>query len=342
MDELKDKKILVVGAGGFVGGFLVEECLRRGARVWAGVRESTSRKWLADDRIKFVTFDFDNAGSLAGTLRGALPEGEKWDYIVYNLGATKCLRYSDFDRINYNYLRYFIAALKESGMVPEKLLYISSLSVLGPGPKGYAPFTEDTLAHPNTRYGVSKQKAETELAIAGVPHIIFRCTGIYGPRDKDYFLMFDSVRKGVDFSVGFRKQLLSFIYVEDLAKAVCDALVKAPAGNTYNISEDAVYTQAEFRAITSRVLGKKFVIPIKAPLWAVKCVCTIAEKIGVVKGKPSTLNRDKYNILRQRNWAVDSSKAAREFGFHASTSLEEGVKKACEWYAAQGWFDKKK
>ncbi len=342
MDELKDKKILVVGAGGFVGGFLVEECLRRGARVWAGVRETTSRKWLADERIQFVTLDFDNPASLAGTLREALPESEKWDYIVYNLGATKCLRYTDFARINHDYLRYFTDALKEAGMVPGKLLYISSLSVLGPGPKGYAPFTEDTIPQPNTRYGASKLKAEMCLAMSGIPCIVFRCTGIYGPRDHDYFLMFDSVRKGVDFSVGYRKQLLSFLYVEDLAKAVCEALAKAPAGETYNISEEAVYTQAQFRAITSKVLGRRLVLPVKAPLWAVKCVCAVAEKIGAAKGKPSTLNRDKYNILKQRNWSVDTSKAARDFGFRASTGLEEGIRKACEWYQAQGWFDKKR
>lgn len=341
MDELKDKKILVVGAGGFVGGFLVEECLRRGARVWAGVRESTSRQWLTDERIKFVTLDFDDPSSLAVALTEALHEGEKWDYIVYNLGATKCLRYTDFTRINYDYLRYFTEALEKTGMIPGKLLYISSLSVLGPGPKGYAPFTEETIPQPNTRYGASKLKAEMWLMMSGIPYIIFRCTGIYGPRDHDYFLMFDSVRKGVDFSVGFRKQLLTFLYVEDLAKGVCEALAKAPTKEIYNISEEAVYTQSQFRQLTSRILGRRIVLPVKAPLFAVKWVCAVAEKIGAAKGKPSTLNRDKYNILCQRNWAVDVSKAAREFGFRAGTGLEEGIRKACEWYVAHGWFDSK-
>ena len=71
----------------------------------------------------------------------------------------------------------------------------------------------------------------------GIPYIIFRCTGIYGPRDHDYFLMFESVKKGFDFSVGFRRQMLTFIYVEDLARAIYDALEKAPTGEVYNISE---------------------------------------------------------------------------------------------------------
>ena len=69
------KKVLVVGAGGFAGGFLVEEGLRRGYEVWAGVRESTSRKYLTDPSIHFLNLDFDNPGSLAVSLSEALPEG---------------------------------------------------------------------------------------------------------------------------------------------------------------------------------------------------------------------------------------------------------------------------
>ncbi len=341
MSSLKDKKILVVGAGGFVGGFIVDECLRRGARVWAGVRASTSRKWLADERLQFVTLDFDEPSTLADTLRQALPEGERWDYVVYNLGATKCLRYTDFARINHDYLRDFLQALRSADMVPGKILYMSSLSAVGPGPKGYAPFTEKTIPQPNTRYGASKLKAEMTLTMSGVPYVIFRATGIYGPRDHDYFLMFDSIRKGVDFSVGFRRQLLSFIYVEDLARAICDALEKAPTGETYNIAESRTYTQAEFRRMAADTLGRHVVLPVKAPLWIVKGVCAVAEKIGAAKGKPSTLNSDKYNILRQRNWSVDTSKARRDFGFEATVPLEEGVRRACRWYEAEGWFGKK-
>ena len=48
------KKILVTGAGGFIGGFIVEEALRRGYETWAGVRASTNKEYLKDENIKFV------------------------------------------------------------------------------------------------------------------------------------------------------------------------------------------------------------------------------------------------------------------------------------------------
>lgn len=333
------KRVLIVGAGGFAGSWIVDEALRRGLEVWAGIRRTTSKKWLGQEGINFLYLDFENPSTMPDVLSTALPPGEKWDWIVYNLGATKCLRFSDFSRINYEYLRSFTAALHASGMVPEKMLYMSSLSVMGPGDeKGYAPFDERGIPRPDTRYGTSKLKAETWLATAGIPCVIFRPTGIYGPRDHDYFLMIESIAKGFDFSVGYRKQMLTFLYAGDLARAVFDALMKAPAGETYCLAENRAYTQKEFRKIVCRGLGKRFALPVVMPLWAVKAVSAVAEKIGVMRLKPSTLNRDKYHIMRQRNWNVDTSKARRDFGFEPQTSLEEGIGEAIDWYRAEGWL----
>lgn len=333
------KKIIIVGAGGFAGGFIVEEGLRRGYDIYAGVRESTSRKYLSDSRIKFVVFDFDDPDSLKETLLETMPGEEKWDWIIYNLGATKAISFSDFSKINYEYLRSFLEALKATDKVPEKFLLMSSLSVHGPShEKDGGKFRETDIPAPNTKYGASKLKAEMLLNMDRIPYIIFRPTGIYGPRDKDYFLMLQSLSKGFDFSAGYKKQLLTFIYVEDLARAVYDALEKAPVNQTYIISEEAAYTQKEFRKIAANVLGKKGVISLPMPLWFVKGVSAVAEKWGVARMEPSTLNRDKYNIMKQRNWDVDVSKAKRDFGFSPQISLEEGLKRAAEWYRKEKWL----
>lgn len=333
------KNVLVVGAGGFAGGFIVREALNRGFNVFAGVRQSTSRRYLDDPRINFVTLDFDNPDSLPDSLTSAIPEGARWDYIVYNLGATKCLNFLSFSKINCGYLRDFTDALKKTDLVPDKLLFISSLSALGPGDEiNYSPFTEEKIPTPNTKYGASKLKAELWLAETGIPHIIFRATGLYGPRDHDYFLMFKSVAKGLDFSVGYRRQLLSFLYVEDLARGIFDALDKAPVNETYNVAEPQAYTQKEFRRLTCKALGKRWALPLRMPLWAVKLVSVIAEKWGVARMKPSTLNRDKYNIMKQRNWGVDISKARRDFGFNPEVNLEEGIRRSICWYRENKWL----
>ena len=334
------KSILITGAGGFIGGFLVEEALKRGYDTWAAVRATTSREYLQDERIHFIELDYDNQENLEKTLNDHNAESGRWDYIVHNLGVTKSTNYLDFERVNYGYLSALVDALQDTGMMPDVFLLMSSLSVMGPGDEQtYKPFTSKDIPFPNTYYGVSKLKAETSLQMReNFPYTIFRCTGVYGPREKDYFLMIKSIKRGFDFSVGFKKQMLTFIYVKDLVTAVIDALERGPLRKAYFISEDCAYTQQEFRRIVCEELGKKSVIPVTCPLWVVKQVCRAAEFIGKVTLKASTLNRDKFKILKQRNWQCDTSDAQRDFNFNPKYPLREGIREAIAWYREAGWL----
>jgi len=330
MSNYTDRTVLIIGAGGFIGGFIAAEALRRGCRVWVAVRESTSRRWLSDPRLRFVVLDYDRPETIGESLRDSAPESGRWDWIIYNLGATKCTNFLDFNRINYGYLRDVTSALIENNLVPDRFLYMSSLSALGPGDEvNYSPLTSRTVPEPNTRYGVSKLKAETHLqTLSDFPWIIFRPTGVYGPHEQDYLMMIKSIERHWDFGVGYKRQLLTFIYVDDLVNAMFDALGSAPGAvehKKYIIAEGRAYSQSEFRRLVADELGVKFVIPVRLPLWAVKAVSVVAEKIGVLRMKPSTLNRDKYRIMRQRNWNCDISDAKRDFGFNPKVSLAEGI-----------------
>ena len=334
------KSILITGAGGFIGGFLVEEALRRGYDTWAAVRSTTSREYLKDERIHFIELDYTDQDRLEETLRDHMGEWGRWDYVVHNLGVTKSTNYLDFEQVNYGYLKALADAMRVTNMTPDVFLLMSSLSVMGPGDEqNYQPIKSNDVPLPNTYYGVSKLKAETYLqSLEGFPYTIFRCTGVYGPRERDYYLMIKSIKRCFDFSVGFKKQMLTFIYVKDLAVAVMDALDKGPLHRAYFISENQGYTQQKFRKIVCEELGKKFVIPVTCPLWVVERVCAIAEWIGKVTLKASTLNRDKYKILKQRNWLCDTSDARRDFGFNPQYSLREGIREAIAWYRQAGWL----
>lgn len=328
------KRVLIIGAGGFIGGFMAKESLNRGYETWVAVRESTSRRYLDDERLHFIVLDYDNADSMSQVLLSSLAAGERWDYIVYNLGATKCANFQDFNRINYEYLRRFVEVLRQCGLVPERFLYMSSLSALGPGDeKNYTPMTSKMIPNPNTRYGLSKIKSEVYLeTLPDFPYIIFRPTGVYGPHEKDYLMMIKSIDSHWDFGVGYRKQLLTFIYVEDLVNAVYDALEAGVVKKKYIISEDKAYTQAQFRKVVADELGGKWVIPMKLPMWIVYVASVVAEKWGVAQMKPSTLNRDKFKIMKQRNWSCDVSDAKRDFNFSPRFSLREGIKATVKAY----------
>ena len=110
-----DKSILIIGAGGFIGGFIAKAALDRGYRTTVGVRESTSRRYLTDPRLSFAVLDYDDCDAMAEALKAAAPESGKWDYIIWNLGATKCANFGDFNRINYLYLRDFVLMLERPG-----------------------------------------------------------------------------------------------------------------------------------------------------------------------------------------------------------------------------------
>ncbi len=331
---MSQKTMLIVGAGGFIGGFIAAESLRRGYNTYVAVRESTSRRYLTDPRLHFVVLDYDNAETMSATLAESAPSACGWDYIIYNLGATKCANFADFNRINYIYLRTFVEVLRSAGMLPERFLFMSSLSALGPGDeKHYTPLSSKTVPDPNTRYGLSKIKAETYLqTVPDLNYIIFRPTGVYGPHEQDYLMMIKSIDSHFDFGVGFRRQMLTFIYVEDLVNAMMDALAAGVNRKTYIISEPRAYTQSEFRKIVARKLGKKFVIPVRLPMWIVYIASVVAEKWGVMKMRPSTLNRDKYKIMKQRNWNADISDAVADFGFNPRYSLEKGIEQTVEAY----------
>lgn len=335
------KKILITGAGGFVGGFIVEEALNRGYETWAAVRATTSLEYLTDERINIIELDFSDKSILKEQLSLFIAENGKWDYIIHNLGATKCNNFRDFNRINCEYLKEFANILCEVGGVPEKFLLMSSLSVMGLGDDyNYTPFKISDIPFPNTNYGVSKLKGEQAIkSIPDFPYVIFRATGVYGPHEKDYFLMIKSIARGFDFSVGFKKQMLTFIYVKDLACAMMDALESPKAiRKTYFIAEKRGYTQQEFRKIVADILGKKFVLPICAPLWLTRIICFISEQIGLLRMKPSTLNSDKFKIIKQRNWLCDISEGEQDFNFAPKYDLKTGIQATIEWYKQAGWL----
>ena len=81
-------------------------------------------------------------------------------------------------------------------MMPDQFFLMSSLSALGPGDEiNLKPIKIDDWPTPNTSYGKSKLKAENYLkSFDDFPYIIIRPTGVYGPRDKDYLLMFKTIK----------------------------------------------------------------------------------------------------------------------------------------------------
>jgi nucleoside-diphosphate-sugar epimerase len=67
-------------------------------------------------------------------------------------------------------------------------------------------------------------------------------------------------------------------------------------------------------------------------------ITSIGELVSHITGKTSALNRDKYNILKQRNWRCNIEPAMDELGYHPQYNLEKGVELTIKWYKENGWI----
>lgn len=360
--------ILVTGASGFIGSFIIEEGLRRGHEMWAGMRASSSRKYLQDHRIRFAELNLSDLTVLCSQLRALkqLMGGRTWDYVVHAAGATKCVKSDDFYRTNTLGTQNLVKALQAEDMVPKRFVFVSSLSVFGAIRETpvqhpthgntahtanwvYEPIRLTDTPQPNTEYGKSKLKAEeflmalsAEASAMGAtqfPWVILRPTGVYGPRERDYFMMAKSIKQHTDFAVGYRPQEITFVYVRDLVDAVFLAIKAGGVeGKAYFLSDGEVYHSRRFSDLLQAELGNPWVLHIKAPIWLTRLICAVSGTVCGWLGKTSTLNRDKFHILSQRNWQCDIEPARRDLGYAPQWQLERGVKEAVQWYKENKWL----
>lgn len=123
-------KILVTGASGFIGSYIVEEALRQGMETWAAVRPTSSRKYLQDERIHFINLNLSSEEELEKELAP-----HEFDYIVHAAGATKCLHAEDFYKVNTEGTKHLVNVLLRLQMPIRRFVFVSSLSILEPSAK---------------------------------------------------------------------------------------------------------------------------------------------------------------------------------------------------------------
>lgn len=328
--------ILITGATGFIGGFIVDEALNRGMQVWVAVRPTSSRKYLTDARIQFLELNLGSKEQMKAKMADI-----RFDYVVHAAGATKCLHAEDFFRSNTEGTKNLVEALLELQMPLKRFVFVSSLSVYGPvaEQQPYREICGSDTPQPNTAYGRSKLAAEQYIeSLDGFPYVILQPTGVYGPRERDYFMMAKSIKSHTDFSVGYKSQDLTFVYVLDVVQAIFLALDSEKTGGKYMLSDGEVYSSRTFSDLIHRELGKPWLLRIKAPIWLLRIITFCGEYIGRMTGKVSALNNDKYNIMKQRNWRCDISPAERELGYKPQFQLEEGVRLTIQWYKENNWL----
>ncbi|MEI6899965.1 MAG: NAD(P)-dependent oxidoreductase [Bacteroidota bacterium] len=333
------KTVLITGASGFIGSFLAEEGINRNYKVFAAIRKSSSRQYLQDTSVNILEFDFSSEKNLIDSLNDCKERGIHFDYIIHNAGVTKAQKKGDFYRVNYLQTCYFVEALRKTAMIPEKFILISSLAAYGPGsPVTMEPVRLDQVPNPVELYGKSKLEAEKFMqSQIDFPWIIIRPTGVYGPREKDYFIFFQTINRGLETYIGSKKQILTFIYVKDLVKLIFAAVESQIVHKGYFAADGKEYDSVEFSSIAKKHLGKR-TIKIVVPKGLVKQIAYSLEKICGLWGTIPTLNSDKYQVLASSNWRCETRPLEEDFGFVAEYDLDKGVKETIQWYRKEKWL----
>ncbi len=322
----------VTGANGFVGSHLVDYLLGKNFEVRCIVRKSSNLQWLEGKNVKIYDCGlFDKVGLHEAFINV--------NYIFHVAGVVKAKDEDGYFKGNVEATKVLLEVASEVKNQIKKFVVVSSQTVSGPALDG-KPVTEDMKPNPLTTYARSKVKQE-EVALSFnnvIPVTICRGPAIYGERDTEIFIYFQVFNRGLTTMIGFDKKELSLLHVADLAEGLYLAAVsEKSSGQIYFISSEKFYNWDEVGNITSKVLGKK-AFRIKIPHFIVFTIAAFAQFFAKFSSKPATLNIEKAKDLTQRYWICDTSKAMRELGYRQKVSVEEGIKRTCDWYKQMKWI----
>lgn len=327
------ERILITGASGFIGYHLINAAKKAGFEVDAAVRSSSKLSQLNALAPNFVSLEFNSKDSLVSSL-----EVGQYSYIIHAAGATKAKSIEEYNLINADYTRNLALAAEQADIPLKKFVFVSSLAAIGPSDyHDEKLFDENRKPNPVTAYGKSKLLAEQYLSDSALPMAILRPTAVYGPGEKDLYIVFKMLQDGLDLYIGKKPQRFSFVYVQDLVNAIMLSLhTENKAERTYNISDGSIYGRYEL-ADTFRDLHGKKTVRFHIPKGVVKVVANVLELAYRNSEKSPVLNKEKLNELTAPNWACSIEAARKDLHYNPAYNLKTGLAESMQWYTKGKW-----
>jgi len=308
-------RVLITGANGFLGSHLVNTFVKQGHHVIAGVRKNAKLEKLTLDRCELSYLNYQKVDDLVSSLQDIKKEGDL-DLIIHNAAITVAKHRETFFNINTQLSKKLFEAIKQSEVLSTtgKIAYISSLAARGPLGKEKAV----------SAYGESKLATEKILQESGFTYLIFRPTGIYGPKDKDFVALFDSCKKGIYPLIGKASQKISMIHVEDVAQAVFE--ISGTHSNTIaHLSDGHIYSNLDIKKAVDKALGSKS-FTLKLP----KAIAIFFVKISSFFSKTPFMTVEKLKEITD-NWGYDFAEERKEMPFNIKYNLYTGIQQTLNY-----------
>ena len=309
------KKVLVTGAGGFIGSHLVEALVERGARVRALVHYHNDSTWGGLDHspvrndVEVVQGDVRAWDSVALALEG--------QEIVYHLAALISVPYSYWTPQDYlmtnaaGSLNVFQWALK-AGV--ERVIHQSTSEVYGTAQR--VPMDEAHPTDPSHPYGASKLAAE-QMAMAmhrvyGLPVVVIRAFNTYGPRQSIRAVIPSAITQALargEIRLSNLQSTRDFLHISDaVAGLVRAAEVPSAVGQVFNLGTGQELAMWQVGEMVVEALDR--------------CQVPIVEDIDHARPERAEVHR----------LCADSRKAATLLDWRAQVPVWEGIPAAVEWF----------
>jgi len=215
----------------------------------------------------------------------------------------------------------------------KRFIYSSSVTVIGPT-NGVA--NENHECQPEYDYGSSKFATENLIKESGLPYLILRITGIYGPRDT--FVIYElmqMVNQGIMFFIpGNGKRKLSFSYVDDVVDALCLAATNGVVNSLYIIGCEALSFREWIDEIAEALGRAKPIIHLPIPLC--KVVINIISPI-MNFGKKRTFMYHSETLERMlEDHEYVSTKVLTELQWKPKHTIKQGIRLTSKYYLETG------
>jgi nucleoside-diphosphate-sugar epimerase len=239
-----------------------------------------------------------------------------------------------FEEVNVGGTRHLLEASKREKV--GRFVHCSTVGVQGEIKN--PPATEEHPYAPGDHYQDSKMEGEKlalRFAAEGLPVVIFRPVGIYGPGDTRFLKLFRFVKNGKFKMLGSGRVLYHMTYIDDLVDGiVLTGTVSGIEGQIFTLGGARYTTLSELVDTIARVLGvqlSRMRYPVW-PLWMAGALCEVlCRPFGI---EPPIYRRRVDFFLKDR--AFDISKARRVLGYAPKVDLRTGIERTAAWYAREG------
>ena len=301
-----------------------------GHEVRALVRASSELSLLEGLDVERFEGELMNPASLRAAVSGV----ERIFHIAAVYRQAK-LPDSYYREVNVEGTRLLAEASLGEGGIP--FLYCSTCGVHG---EVEPPADESSPYNPGDIY--QQTKIEAELVVfalhrdRGLPVVVLRPVGIYGPGDRRFLKLFRGVAKKRFPMIGKGDVFYHLTHVEDVARGFIRASDTPSAFGKAFILAGSEYTTV--RELIALIAKKADVAPPRfrwpsMPLYAAAAICEdVCRPLGI---EPPLYRRRLDFFLKNRAFKID--KAKKELGWEPVVELDRGIEQTLQWYRKAGW-----